>query len=406
MRNDAMKRTVPLILACLAALGALGCDLVQKPKPAPMLTVTPEAVTLIQETQEICVKVAKTGLERVRGAEEQQKRARAEALEAANNGGNLAAQDTPDTAPSDILEKYLNDEAAPELAAVDRAAELLRDLLPKVKDEAPPEIAQAVQALSAGEEQVCSRARHAQPGRLNYQESLDYAVHDYNNAEAKLQALYTVSATDAQFASNKYNPLLDEARAGADRTGGASMRPLSPEELKRQRKEWEATQQYQQEQQAQHDAAVVRWRQREEKKEPLLAKVGVAPEIAAKQGLSPEKRAQSMQSWYAGYSGKVGAVRTAFASYMSIRRHGSPDQVTAVCQDLLKATSALTSDPAMFDLPDAAAAKSLKKAYTDLQTCAQACVNGLDAEAAFRLASYQGGISQATVALAPYGMTP
>jgi hypothetical protein len=53
----------------------------------------------------------------------------------------------------------------------------------------------------------------------------------------------------------------------------------------------------------------------------------------------------------------------------------------------------------MFDLPDAAAAKVLKKAYTDLQECARACAAGLDAEAAYRLALYQGGISQATTAL-------
>ncbi|HEY2291849.1 MAG TPA: hypothetical protein VGM86_14205 [Thermoanaerobaculia bacterium] len=400
-----MKRTALFLLTCLAALG---CDLVPKPKPAaPMLTVTPEAITLIQETKEICVKVAKTGVERMRGAEDQQKRSREEAMAAANNGGTLAApEDTSSTAPADVLEKYLSDEGAPELAAVDRAAGLLRDLLPKVKDEAPPDIAQAVQSLFAGEEQVCARARNPRPTRLNYQESLDYAVHDYDTAEAKLQALYTVTATDAQYAANKYNPLLDEARAGNDHpTGAAAMKPLPPEELKRQRKEWEATQQYQQEQQAQHDAAVVRWRQREEKKEPMLGKIGLAPAEAAKRNLSPEKRAQSMQAWYAGYSGKVGPVRTALASYLSLRR-GSPEQVTPVCQSLLAATSAVVSDFAMFDLPDAAAAKMLKKAYTDLQECARACVAGLDAEAAYRLALYQGGISQATTALQPYGVTP
>jgi len=399
-----MKRTALFLLACLAALG---CDLVQKPKPAPMLTVTPEAITLIQETKEICVKVAKTGVERMRSAEDQQKRSREEAMAAANNGGTLAAQENDSsTAASDVLEKYLSDEAAPELAAVERATGLLRDLLPKVKDEAPPEIAQAVQSLSAGEEQVCARARNPRPGRLNYQESLDYAVHDYDNAEAKLQALYTVTATDAQFAANKYNPLLDEARAGNDHTVGTSaIKPLSPQELRRQRKEWEATQQYQQEQQAQHDAAVVRWRQREEGKEPVLGKIGLAPAEAAKQSLSPEKREQSMQVWYSGYRGKVGPVRTALASYMSVRR-GSLEQVTPVCKDLLTATSALVSDPAMFDLPDTAAAKVLKKAYADLQECARACVAGLDAEAAYRLALYQGGISQATTALQPYGMAP
>jgi hypothetical protein len=397
-----MKRTAPLLLACLAALG---CDLVQKPKPAPLLTVTPEAITLIQETKEICVKVAKTGAERMRGAEDQQKRAREEAVEAANNGGTLAApEESPSIAASDVLEKYLSDDAAPEIAAVDRAAGLLRDLLPKVKDEAPSEIAQAVQALSASEEQVCSRARNPRPTRLNYQESLDYAVHDYDNAEARLQAVYTVSATDAQYATNKYNPLLDEARAGGDHSTGSSsaMKPLPSEELRRQRKEWEATQQ---EQQAQHDAAVVRWRQREEKKEPILGKIGLAPAEAARQNLSPEKRTQSMQAWYASYSGKAAPVRTALASYMKLRR-APLEQVTPVCQELLTATSSLTSDPALFDLPDPGAAKVLKKAYIELRECARACVAGLDAEAAFRLASYQGAISQATTALQPYGMTP
>lgn len=112
-----------------------------------------------------------------------------------------------------------------------------------------------------------------------------------------------------------------------------------------------------------------------------------------------------MQTWYAGYTGKVGPVRTALASYMKLRR-GPLEQLTPVCQDLLTATSSLVSDPGMFDLPDDAAAKVLKKTYTDLRECARACVAGLDAEAAYRLALYQGGISQAATALQPYGMTP
>jgi hypothetical protein len=399
-----MRRSVLLLLACAAVSG---CDLVPKPKPAPVLTVTPEAITLIQETKEICVKVSKIGVERMRSAEEEKQRVHDEALEAARNSGDpFATRNVPSAdPPPDTLEKYLNEEGAPELAAVDRGGELLHDLLPKVKDEAPREIYQAVQSLYASQEQVCSRARNPRPSRRNYQESIDYAVHDYDNDEAKLQAVYTVSATDAQFALNKYNPLLNEARAGADSHAGSAMRSLSPEELRRQRKEWESTQDYQQQQQAQHDAAVVRWRQREEGKEPVLEKIGTAPELAAKQSMPPEKRAQSMQAWYTGYSGKVGPVRTALASYMSLRR-SSPEKLTPVCQDLMTATSSIVSDPAMFDLPDGTAAKALKKAYTDLQECARACVNGLDAEAAFRLAGYQGAISQASAALSQYEMTP
>jgi hypothetical protein len=401
-----MKRTVLLLLACAAALG---CDMVPKAKPTFVLTETPEAITLIQETQEICAKVAKTGSERMRGAEEEQQRVRDEALAAARNSGDpAAARSIPpaDAATSDALEKYLADEAAPEIAAVDRASGLIRDLLPKVRDEAPRDVAQAVQALFAGEEQVCSRARNPRPTRLSYQESLDYAVHDYENAATKLQTLYTVSSTDAQYALNKYSPLLDEARNGTDRQASASpMRALSPDELRRQRKEWESTQDYQSQQQAQHDAAVVRWRQREDKKEPPLGKIGVAPEVAARQNMSPEKRAQTMQAWYSHYSGKVGPVRAALASYMSVRR-GPFEKIVPVCQELVTATSSLVSDPQALDLPDAVAAKTLKKAYDDLQECARACAAGLDAEAAFRLALYQGGLSQATAALQPYGMTP
>jgi hypothetical protein len=400
-----MKRTVLLLLSC----AALGCDLAPKPRPTSVMTVTPEAVTLIQEAKEICAKVAKTGEERVGDAEEQRRRDREEALEAASRGGDPAAArgippaDDPHQSP---LEKYLDDEAAPELAAVDRADGLIRDLLPKVKDEAPQEIAQAVQALYASQGQVCSRARNPRPFRLGYRENVDSAVHDYDGAEAKLRELYTVSPTDAQFARNKYNPLLDEARNGTERRAGSpAMRPLSPEELQRQRKEWESAQDYQQQQQAQHDAAVVRWRQREEKKEPLLGKLGVAPEVEARQSLSPEKRAQTMQSWYSHYAGKIGPVRAALASYMSLRR-SSFDKVQPVCQELMTATSALVSDPQSFDLPDAQAASALKKAYNELQECARACVNGLDAEAAFRLASYQGALSQATTALQAYEMKP
>ncbi len=78
-----------------------------------------------------------------------------------------------------------------------------------------------------------------------------------------------------------------------------------------------------------------------------------------------------------------------------------------VCQELLRPRPRRSiSDPQALDLPDAAAAQLLKKAYTDLQECARACAAGQNAEAAFRLALYQGGLSQATAALQPYGMTP
>jgi hypothetical protein len=409
-RDDEMKRTtlswkLPAPGRLLLGLGlavSLGCDPAAKPVPVADLTATPQAVTLIQEAKERCVKVAKTGLERVRSAEEGEQRQQDEALTA---GSREPARRPAYNLAGDTLESYLKDEAAPELAAVDRAGELIRDLLPEVKKEASPELAQAVQALSSSEEQVCQRVRNAKSSRSSYQESLDYGVHDYDAAEAKLQPLYTVNATDSQFALSKYKPILDQVRASTDRHTDNPMRPLAPEQLRKQRKEWEATQELQQRQQADHDAAVTRWRQREEGKTPILAKVGVAPELAAKESLSPEKRQQTMQTWYARYSGRVAPVHTALSTYKGVLR-GPQDQMLPVCRALMDATSALNADAAALDPPDIVAARALKKAYANLQASAQACLNALTAESAFRLADYEASLSQATAALQPYNVTP
>jgi hypothetical protein len=416
MRDEEMKRTslppwkLPATGRALLALGlaaTLGCDLAmkEKTKPAADLTATPEAVTLIQATKDRCVKIAKTGLERVRSAELDEQRQQEDSDEASRANSRPGRARFPSTASQDALEKYLSDEAAPEIAAVDKAGELIRDLLPQVKDEASPEVTQAVRTLSINQEQVCQRARNARPSKLNYQENLDYAVHDYDTAAAKLESLYTVSATDAQFALSKFNPLLEEARNGTDHHTTSPMKKMTPDQLSQQRKEWEASQELQQQQQAEHEAAVVRWRQRQEGKVPILAKVGVAPDQAAK-NLPPEKKAQTMQSWSANYAAKVTPVRTALASYLSIRRIGTPEQIQPVCQQLLDTTTALNADVTALDPPDDAASRALKKAYGDLQESARNCVNGQTAEAAFRLAYYQRALGDATTALQPFNVTP
>jgi hypothetical protein len=417
MRDEEMKRTTPSwklpasgrALLALGALGsmaaALGCDRLPGKPAAAALTATPQAVILIQEAKTRCVKVAKTGIEKLRDAEEEKRRKQEEALESGKNNEPGLRWGATETLTEVTLEKYLKDEAAPELAAVDRAGDLIRGLMPEVGKEASPEINLAVKDLFNNEEQLCQRIRGARPTRSSYQDNLDYAVRDYDAAEAKLQVLYTVNATDSQFALSKYKPMLDQVSASAERHSDGPMRPLTPDQLREQRREWEATQVLLQQQQAQHEAAVVRWRQREEGKTPIMAKVGVAPEMAAKENLSPEKRQQTMQTWHAGYTSKAAPVRAAFASFMSNRR-GPDAQLMPVCQTLLDATAALNADTAALDPPDLTVARNLKKAYTELQESARACLNGQSAESAFRLSDYQGAIAQAASALQPYSLTP
>ena len=165
-----MKRTTPswklpgagrALLALGIAAAALGCDRPGKPDAATELTATPQAVTLIQEAKTRCVKVAKTGIERLRGAEQGERNKQEEALESGTSydpGPRWVTENMAET----TLDKYLKDEAGPELAAADHAGELIRGLMPQVKKEASPEIGRPCRPCSTARSRSASAS--ATPG--------------------------------------------------------------------------------------------------------------------------------------------------------------------------------------------------------------------------------------------------
>ncbi|MFL6197007.1 MAG: hypothetical protein ACJ75H_22670 [Thermoanaerobaculia bacterium] len=394
-----------LLVLLTAALLACG------PRKPAVLSATPESVALIQDSKERCVKIAKVAVDRLENAEDQYERARASALDAEYDSysayrGAAASLQTP----RGSLEAYLKGEAAPELAVVDRANDLVRIVLPQVPQESSADVAAAVQALLTAEEQVCNRARNARPTAENYQENLDFALRGYNTAEAKLKGLYTLSPTDAQFAIRKYSAELDSVRYQAiarqdhKRTRGRGP-TLSKEEYARQRQEWEAVQTMQEQQQAQHEEAVKRWREREaENDNGALMKAGPGPE-AAKIQTPRAQRGPSMQSWYADYQRKVEPVHAALGSYVQLRRSRG-EELRRVCAQLMNATAALLADPAALDSPDFNTSAALKRGYSELQEAARFCANGQDAEAAFHLGTFESAMKIATRTMGPYQMTP
>ena len=358
-------------------LFALGCD-PQKPVKTA-LTATPEAVILIQDTQELCVKTGKAG---VRKFEEQ----------------------TANVGVEDFLRRYFAGEAAPDFAAADRATAMIDDLLPKVREEASAETATAIEDLAEARKEVCRAARTPRPSELNYEDKLRYATESYVDARDKLAALYTVPDADAQFARHKFEPLLDQARDAAPAAAPeTAVRVASAEEYDRERQEWEKAQQYQARQQAEHEAAVSRWREREEsgkgdRREPL---VGMASSSAP----APVQTQQTVQGWYAAYNAKAAPTRAALASYLEVRQ-GDPEDYQPACQELLNATSSLLADPAVLSSPDRMATQALKRAYAELRDCAQFCITNHNAEATYHLAGYQSALREATAALRPYSVAP
>ncbi|HEX4959704.1 MAG TPA: hypothetical protein VF173_02610 [Thermoanaerobaculia bacterium] len=387
----------------LAFLTACGQD---RPKPAAVLQATPEAVVLIRDNEARCAKIGQDGIQRLAEAEAQ---AELDVRAVSSLSQRPAPGDLPEEAPkppiqpSEVFKKYLAEDAAEELAAVDEAQMAIQELLPAVKTEVPPEVATAIAALSGAHDQVCLSIR--QPRRsVQYRGTLDFAETAYRNAEEKLLPLYAVSATDAQFALHKYGPRLDAARAGVrERNRQAPVIPAK--DYERDQREWQASQQVQTQEQIEHETALKKWYgKRDDTPQESMPKLGVV----AKPTPSPEERAQAMKTWHAGYSAKAGTVKSALAAYLRLRKEGTADPavLAAACQTLLSADTVFLADPAALEPPDPGVAKPLRAAYTELQAMAEACRNGQNAETLIRLDAFDRALARANEVLRPYALAP
>ncbi|HEV2846508.1 MAG TPA: hypothetical protein VG477_16760, partial [Thermoanaerobaculia bacterium] len=196
----------------------------------------------------------------------------------------------------------------------------------------------------------------------------------------------------------------EQARSEARRGDAGPV--LTAEEYADERAEWEAAQELQTAQQAEHQIAVTRWREEKETEErEEKAKVGFAPDYAKQLQETPETRQQKLQSWYPSYEVRATPVKQALAYYVEVRR-GPASQVQHACQSLLDATNAMLNDPNALQVPDKVLPTVLRSAYENLQQGAAACVAGRTAEAAFRMTDYDKGIKQATATLGQYSIVP
>jgi len=388
-----------MLLAFAASCGRNGG------KPPAVLQATPEAVALIRDNEARCAKIGQDGVQRLTAAEgEAELNYRTYSTSRARSAaetGPLLDEPKPPLQPSDVFKRYLAEDAVEELAAADAAQRAIQELLPQVKAEAPPDLAGAVEALSGAHDQVCLAVR--QPRRsAQYRGTLDFAENGYRAAEEKLRPLYTVSATDTQFALHKYGTSLEEARVASRRRNRPEVRPAK--DYDRDQKEWKAVQQVQSQTEVEHEAALKNWYRKRDKPQESMPKLGVVE----KPLLSPEEQAQAMKTWHSGYTAKVGPVKAALASYLRLRNAGAgdPAALLASCQTLQKTAATLLADASALEPPDAEVAKPLRTAFTHLQTLAEACQIGQKAETAFQLDGYERSLAQAATALHSYSLAP
>ncbi len=416
-----MRRRLPPGLAITLSILALGCG---RGKSPDLLQATPEAVTLVRDNEARCSKIGQDGLRRLAAAEAEVAGDAARTLEAnaarpdgraeldlrtgrlfvpqVRTDSNPAPEPAKAPQPAEVFKKYLNEEAAGELAAADSVQGAIQDLLSKVKAEAPNDLTTAVEALSAAHDQVCAAARQAQAS-AKYRDALEAAENAYKAAEEKLLPLYTLSDTDSRFALHKYGPRLEEARAAArEKQRAAAAVPVKDYES--DQREWQVSQQLQAQQQVEHEVAVKKfYGKRDEPQPESVPRLGVKTQSPQ----SPEDRGQAMKTWYPRYAAKVGGVKSALSTYLRLRNAGVTDSsLTQSCDALMAADSPLLSDPVALEAPDPRAAELLRAAFTELQGLAQACHDGLTAETLIRFDAFERTLGRAAAALRPYSLNP
>jgi hypothetical protein len=369
-------------------------------QPAVVLQATPEAVVLIQDNEARCARIGQDGARRLAKAEAQEERnARLQGYSYRDPSGQRV-EAKPPVDPIEDFKSYLKKDAAEELAAVEAAHDAIKELLPKVKTEAPRAMATAIAALAMAQEQVCLTMR--QPAlSAQYQGNLDASVNLYSDAAQTLMPLFTPSETDTQFALHKYSSRLDDARAAARARNQQAAAPT--QDYESEQREWQAAQELQAQQQAEHETALNNWQRKRDEPQDTLQKVSVT--MRPRQELSPEQKAQAMMDWHAGYKAKVAPVKAALSNYLRLKAAGSAD-LAVPCQTMLDAGTALLADRTALEAPDAQAAKTLRRSFTELQALAEACHNGQTAEATFRFDAFERTLGQAAAALGPYSLAP
>ncbi|HSS75696.1 MAG TPA: hypothetical protein VLV54_03035 [Thermoanaerobaculia bacterium] len=399
-----MRRKLPAGMAIMLLAVAASCGR-NGGKPPAVLQATPEAIALIRDNEARCAKIGQDGVQRLTTAEgELELNFRSYSTSRTKTAAETSfptEEPKPPLQPSDVFKRYLAEDAAEELAAADTAQRAIQDLLPQVKAEAPPDLAGAVEALSGAHDQVCLAVR--QPRRsAQYRGTLDFAENGYRAAEEKLRPLYTVSATDTQFALHKYGTSLEEARIASRRRNRPEVRPVK--DYDRDKQEWKAVQQVQSQTEVEHEAALNNWYRKRDKPQESMPKLGVVE----KAPLSPEEQAQAMKAWHSGYTAKVEAVKAALSNYLRLRNPGAADPAArlAACQTLQKTDATLLADASALEPPDAAVAKPLRAAFTHLQALAEACQIGQNAETAFQLDGFERSLAQAATALHSYSLAP
>lgn len=180
---------------------------------------------------------------------------------------------------------------------------------------------------------------------------------------------------------------LEGGRDGAD-----------PEELARERREWEGHQRLMAEKEAAHQAVLEQWRRERAKREETVPGQKVS-------GLGEPASAEAMKTWHAAYTPKAAPVRSALARYLPVVKKTDLD-TQEICRGLLGSTTALLEDQTALDAPDRKVGRALADAYREFQGAARACLAANPLEAHFRLQDGEAALGRAASLLEAYSLRP
>lgn len=399
LRSEGRSHALPLWALAVFLGGGLGCGLTEPPPDAKPLVKGQEAVrdavALAMENKDRCLEVGRGGAERL-------------------EEWSVEYQRNPGAPPPEkSFHRYIEVEAAPEIAAASETAKTIDGLIPRVKKEASPELAQAVEELARAQRVVCLRAEEKAFTAAAYEDRISEAVYGYESALAAVELRFTVTPGDRALVAARYRSALQEASDRVRRTVEraeswrrrdepvpvAAVSSKSPEELAREKREWQEHQRLVAEKEAAHQAAVEQWRRERAKREETVPgqKVGRVD--------GEPVSAEAMKTWHAAYMPKAAPVRTALARYLPVARKADLD-TQEICRDLRDSTAALLDDKTALDAPDRKVGRALADAYKEFQGAARACLAANPLEAHFRLRDGEAALGRAASLLEAYSLRP
>jgi hypothetical protein len=371
-----------------------------------------EAVVLIRDNKERCLKIAREGSRIYETAE---------SLLYPEKG-----YESYDESPRGKLRSYLETEAAGDTAIVAAVEPLVQQSIARLDAANQGELTGQIRSLFQAQQQICrSVIKKSATTLAEYRREITPGLYAFTQAEQRLGARFKLTAEEKQRVLSQHRAALVQVATtlgvtyepmpdGGSLLEAAPQRAKSAEEYRQERLEYEEKLRRREEMQSVHQRSIEQWRNRE-RKDDGMPKVGLAssstvvPATSLRKPAAPPSPLQAaMESWHKDYALKAYPAKLAINRFHQAydSAGGDPLFLQPACQNLKGACDQLLATPGVLAAPDTQVKRDLEQAFSRYQAMAIACIDGQKQEATRQVAPARDALARANAMIKGYGLRP